>query len=231
MANVKLEAKNREIVGKKVKRLRADGWIPAVLFGAEQASTPVQVEERELDRTLREAGSTALIDLHLDEESKPHIVLVRDIQRDVLTSRLQHVDFYQVQLDRKVKTSPSLHIVGEAPIVETTAGVLVQILNQVEVECLPTDLIDAIEVDVSSLESLEDSITIGDLQVPPGVTILADPADPVVSVVVPRAAFLDEEEEAAAEEALLAELGVEEMAPGEAELEAAEPVSEESGEA
>lgn len=225
MENVKLEAKPREIAGKKVKRLRAEGWIPAVLFGARQAATSVQVEERELDRTLRQAGSTALVDLYIDGEDDPHIVLVRDIQRDVLTSRLQHVDFYQVQLDRKVKTSPALHLVGEAPVVETSLGVLVQILNQVEVECLPTDLIDSIEVDVSSLESLDDSVTIGDLQVPEGVTILADPSDVVVSVVVPRAAFLEEEE---AEEALLEE-EMEEVVPGEVEPEATEPTSEESG--
>lgn len=223
MENVKLEAKNREIVGKKVKRLRAEGWIPAVLFGAKQSSIPVQVEERELGRALREAGSTALIDLYVGEENDPHIVLVRDIQRDVLTSRLQHVDFYQVQLDRKVKTSPALIIVGEAPIVEAGEAVLVQILNQVEVECLPTDLIDSIEVDVSSLESLDHSVTIGDLPVPPGVTILADPGDAVVSVVVPRAAFLEEEEEAAA----LAELELEGIMPGEVELEPTEPIEEE----
>lgn len=223
MENVRLDAENREITGKKVKRLRAQGWIPAVLFGAEQTSIPVQVEERELERSLSQAGSTALVDLYIDSEAKPHIVLVRDVQRDVLTSRLQHVDFYQVQLDRKVRTSPALHLVGEAPIVETSMGVLVQILNQVEVECLPSDLIDSIEVDVSSLETLDDSITIGDLQVPPGVTILADPGDAVVSVVVPRAAFLEEEEEAAE----LAELEMEEIALGEVELGPAEPESEE----
>lgn len=227
MENVKLEAKNRGILGKKVKRLRAEGWIPAVLFGAKQDSVPIQVEERELGRALQQAGSTALIDLYLEGDEDPHIILVRDIQRDVLTSRLQHVDFYQVQLDRKVKTSPALNIIGEAPIVETGVGVLVQILNQVEVECLPSDLIDAIEVDVSSLESLDDSITIGDLPVPPGVTVMADPGDVVVSVVVPRAAFLDEEEA----EAELAELEMEEFMPGEVEVEPTESISEEEAEA
>jgi large subunit ribosomal protein L25 len=210
MENVKLAAKNREVVGKKVRKLRAEGWIPAVLFGAKQAATPLQVEERELDRTLRQAGSTALIDLYLNNEPNPHIVLVRDIQRDVLTSRLQHVDFYQVQLDVKVKTSPALNFVGEAPIVETSKGVLVHILSHVEVECLPSDLIDSIDVDVSSLKSLDDSITISDLQVPSGVTILADPGDVVVSVVAPRAALVEE-----AEEALVAGLGMEEVEPGE----------------
>ena len=226
MGNVNLEAKSREIVGKKVKRLRNDGWIPAVLFGAKQASTPVQVEERELDRALGQAGSTALIDLQLDSEREPHLVLVRDIQRDVLTSRLQHVDFYQVQLDQKVKTSPALNIVGKAPAVEAGGAILVQILNQVEVECLPTDLIDSIDVDVSSLETLDDSITIGDLHVPSGVTILADPGDIVVSVVVPRAAFLEEEEEAAA----LEELEMEGLVPGGVELEPTEPAAGEAGE-
>lgn len=226
MGNVKLEAKSREVVGKKVKRLRWEGWIPAVLFGAKQVSTPVQVEERELDRALGHAGSTALIDLHLDSERKPHLVLVRDIQRDVLTSRLQHVDFYQVQLDQKVKTSPALNIIGEAPVIEAGGAVLVQILNQVEVECLPTDLIDSIDVDVSGLKTLDDSVTIGDLPVPSGVTILADPGDVVVSVVVPRAAFLEEEEEAAE----LAELEMEGIVPGEVELEPTGSIAEESDE-
>lgn len=227
MGNVKLEAKNREVVGKKVKRLRREGWVPAVLFGAMQASTPIQVVERDLDAALRQAGSTALIDLYVDDARRPHIVLARDVQRDVLTSRLQHVDFYQVQLDHKVKTSPALHIVGEAPAVQAGGAILVQILNHVEVECLPTDLIDAIEVDVSSLETVDDSVTIGDLHVPPGVTILADPHDVVVSVVVPRAAFLEEEEE----EAALAELELEEVEPGKVELGPTEPISEESDEA
>jgi len=229
MGNVNLEAKSREIVGKKVKRLRNDGWIPAVLFGAKQASTPVQVEERELDRALGQAGSTALIDLQLDSEREPHLVLVRDIQRDVLTSRLQHVDFYQVQLDQKVKTLPALNIVGEAPVLEAGGAVLVQILNHVEVECLPTDLIDYIDVDVSGLETLDDSVTVGDLHVPSGVTIMADPGDIVVSVVVPRAAFLEEEEEAA-ELAELAELEMEGIVPGEGELEPTEPIAEEADE-
>jgi large subunit ribosomal protein L25 len=229
MGNVKLEAKTRQVVGKKVKRLRNDGWIPAVLFGAKQASTPVQVDERELDRALGEAGSTALIDLQLGSEQEPHLVLVRDIQRDVLTSRLQHVDFYQVQLDKMVKTQPALNLVGEGAAVETRGAILVQILSHVEVECLPTDLIDSIDVDVSSLETLDDSITIGDLPVPSGVTILADPGDIVVSVVVPRAAFL-EEEEAEAEAAALEALEMEGLVPGEVEVQPTEPIEGEAGE-
>jgi len=198
MEHVNLQSSRRTVLGKQVKQLRREGWIPAVLFGAKQGSIPVQVQERDLAAVLREAGSTALINLFVDEERPPHVVLARDIQRDILTSRLRHVDFYQVQLDRKVRTSPLLEIVGEAPATQFGGAVLVQILNHIEVECLPGDLIDSIQVDVSSLEGVNDSITVADLPVPPGITLLADPSEVVVSVVLPRATI--EEEEAAAAE-------------------------------
>jgi len=196
--HVKLQSSRRTVLGKQVKQLRREGWIPAVLFGAKQEATPIQVTERELDTALRDAGSTALINLFIGEEHQPHVVLARDIQRDILTSRLRHVDFYQVQLDRKVRTSPILELVGEAPATQYGGAVLVQNLNHIEVECLPGDLIDSIQVDVSSLEGVNDSITVADLPVPPGITLLADPSEVVVSVVLPRATI--EEEEAAAAE-------------------------------
>lgn len=194
MEHAKLNSSRRTVLGKQVKRLRREGWIPAVLFGAKQDATPIQVQERELDTVMREAGSTALIDLFVDEERLPHTVLARDIQRDILTSRLRHVDFYQVQLDRKVRTSPVLELVGEAPAVRHGGAILVQVLSHIEVECLPGDLIDSITVDISSLETINDSITVADLPVPPGVTLMADPTEAVVSVVLPRAAVEVEEE-------------------------------------
>lgn len=189
MERAKLEAKSRTVRGKKVKQLRAQNWIPAVVYGPDTPAQSIQVQQRELHRTLQDVGQTALIDLLVDGGRKPYVVLARDTQRDILTSRLQHVDFYQVRLTEKVKTTPRLEVVGKAPAVESGMAVLVQILNQVEVECLPTDLVNSIEVDISSLETLDDSISISDLAVPPGVTILADPSDTVVSVVPPRAAL------------------------------------------
>jgi large subunit ribosomal protein L25 len=216
MERIELKSSSREVVGKKVKLLRSEGIVPAVLFGANIPNQSIQMDERELNKVLQQAGSTTLINLFVDDEKKPHLVLAWEIQREVLTSRLQHVDFYQVQLDRKVKTSPSLEVVGESPLVEAGEAVLVQVLSTIEVECLPTDLIDSIQVDVSSLETLNDSITIDDLPVPSGITILADPDDVVVSVVPPRAALIMEEEEEEALEDLFME-GVElgEMEEGE----------------
>ena len=115
MESIELKTSSRQVLGKKVKRLRADGLIPAVLYGGKVSTTHIQVDERDLSKALQEAGATTLISLYIDDDPEAHVVLAREIQRDILTSRLQHVDFYQVQLDRMVKTSPALEIVGESP--------------------------------------------------------------------------------------------------------------------
>jgi large subunit ribosomal protein L25 len=188
MERVELEAQSRSVQGKKVKQLRVQGWIPAVVYGPDIEPKTIQAPERAFVKAMQEAGTTSLIDLLIDGGAKPYLVLARDIQRHILTGRLQHVDFYQVRLTEKVKTSPRLEIVGESHLIESGRGVLVQIMNQVEVECLPTDLISSIPVDISALESLEDSISVSDLPIPDGVTVLADPSDTVASVVPPRIA-------------------------------------------
>jgi len=195
MERIELKSQTRTIQGKKVKQLRAKGWVPAVLFGSDMPSKSIQLEETTLVKALRHAGMTSLIDLFLDDESKSYLVLAREIQRDILTSRLQHVDFYQVRLDQKIRTMPSLLVEGVSPAVESGMAIMVQILNQIEVECLPTDLIDSITVDISGLETLDDSISISDLSVPSGVTILADPGDTIISLVSPRIVEEVEEEE------------------------------------
>ena len=219
MERVALEAQSRTLTGKKVKQLRAQHLIPAVVYGPDTPSKGIQVEERALKRALQQAGSTALIDLNVDDTDKPDVVLARDIQSDILTSRFLHVDFYQVRLTEKVRTSPPLEIVGESPLVKAGAAVLVQILNQVEVECLPTDLISSIPVDVSVLEHLDDSINVSDLVVPPGITILADPDDTVASVVPPRAALAEEVEEVELEEGELEGIAAEDEGEVAAEAE------------
>jgi len=200
MERIELKAQSRTVTGKKVKRLREQHWIPAVVYGPDTPSKGIQIEERTLSKALQQAGATTLIDLEIDDTGKPSVVLARDIQRDILTSHFLHVDFYQVRLTEKVRTSPPLEIVGESPLVKAGAAVLVQILNQVEVECLPTDLINSIPVDISVLEHLDDSISIRDLSVPPGITIMADPDDTVASVVPPRAALVEEVVEVELEE-------------------------------
>ena len=222
MESIELRTESREVRGKKVERLRASGWIPAVMYGPDTPARPIQIEERALYQTMQQAGSTALIALYVDKESSSNMVLARDIQRDILTSQILHVDFYQVRMTEKVKTTPRLVIVGKSPLVNAGGAVMIQAMTEVEVECLPTDLIDSIDVDVSGLETLDDNITISDLPVPDGVTILADPGDVVTSLVAPRLT-LEEEEELEAE----AELELEAEAEFEAEAEAEEEATAE----
>lgn len=196
MERVELPAKSREVHGKKVKQLRAEEWIPAVMYGPDTPPLAIQADERTLSKVIMTAGSTALIDLSIEGEAKPHVVLARETQRNVLNDRLLHVDFYELRLTEKVTISPRLVIVGEAPIVNSGAGVLIHSMTEVEVECLPTDLINSIEVDISSLQGMADTVTVGQLPVPPGVTILADPGDVVASVVPVRVEVEEIEEEA-----------------------------------
>lgn len=210
MERVELEAQIRTVQGKKVKRLRTESWIPAVVYGPDTPPKPIQIQERSLFLTMRHAGSTSLINLRVDGESKSFVVLARDIQRDPITGRLQHVDFYQVRLTEKVKTQPRLVLVGEAAPVREGRAVLIQSMNEVEVECLPTDLIDSIEVDISGLMTLDDNIFVSALPVPPGVTILADPDEVVVSLVTTRMEIEEEVEEPEIEEVEFGEVQVEE---------------------
>jgi large subunit ribosomal protein L25 len=193
MERVELRSNSRTVQGKKVKQLRQAGWIPAVVFGPDIASRSIQIEERDLHGALQAAGSTALIDLYVDKEPEPNVVLAREIQRNILTGSLLHVDFHQVRLTEMVKTAPRLEIVGAAPLVEAGTAVMIHGMNEIEVECLPTDLIDSIPVDVSSLQELEDTIVVSDLPVPPGVTILADPSEVVVSLVSTLISLAEEE--------------------------------------
>jgi large subunit ribosomal protein L25 len=195
MGRVPLEASSRSLRGKNAKQLRADGWIPAVVYGPDIQTQSLQIAERALYGALQQAGSTTLIELQVGVNAKPQVVLAREIQRDPLSNRLIHVDFYGLRLTERVKTMPRIELAGESPLVKSGEAVLIQAMNEVEVECLPTDLVNFIEVDISGLESLDDSILVKDLQVAEGMAVLADPNDVVVNLVPPRKAEEEEVEE------------------------------------
>jgi len=214
MERIELRVEKRAVLGKKVKALRAANLIPAVVYGPDAASQSIRIEERALSKALQDAGTTALINLYIDDASQPRVVLAREIQRDSLSGRAMHVDFYEVRLTEKVRTMPRLEFVGEAPAVKAGMGVLIQAMTSVEIECLPTDLISSIEVDVSVLETLDDNILVSDLPVPDTVSIVADPSDVVASVVAVRVAEEEEEEEEAVPEEFAEEVAEAESEEG-----------------
>ncbi len=200
MENLELVAEVREIKGKQVKKLRRQGWIPAVLYGPRRDPVALKVEERALVRLLRQAGIGHLISLRVPGADGSFTTLIREVQRDHISRRILHVDFQEVVMTEKLVTEVPIVFEGEAPVVERGAGVLVYGISSVEIECLPGDLIPAVTVDLSVLEEVDQSIHVGDLEVPEAVHIRTDPTEWVVRVLPPRV-VAEEAEEVEEEEA------------------------------
>lgn len=192
MTDMSLVAEPREIIGKKVKRLRRDGLVPAVLYGSGEPQH-VQLATRDLSRVLRFAGSNDLIDV--DVAGKKHRVLVRDVQRHVTRGDLLHVDFLTVDMTQKMSAEATVILTGISPFAESGDGVVNQVLFAINIEALPDDLVSEIEVDVSSIVDVNSQILVSELGVPEGIEILDDPNDPVVTGALARAALEEEEEE------------------------------------
>jgi len=182
MEQIELKVQKRDVSGKKVKRLRREGIVPAVLYGRETESVALQVEERELSRVLAQAGEHRLIALQIGQSKKPQMVLTRDVQWDAITSRPIHADFYAVVMTEKITTEVPLVLVGKAPAAEKAGTILLQNLDEVEIECLPGDLIEAIEVDVSVLAEMDQAIYVKDLRVAPTIEVLTDAEELVAKV-------------------------------------------------
>lgn len=176
-----LKAEKRDILGKKVKKLRREGFIPANIYGRNIKSQAIQVRKDDFEKLFKEAGETQLINLDLGEDTKP--VLVHKIQRDPVTDDIIHVDFLQVDLKQKVTASIPVVGIGESPAEKQGLGTVVFYIDEVEVEALPTDLPDKIEVDLSSLKEVDQAILIKDLTLDTSkVEVKANPEELVVKV-------------------------------------------------
>lgn len=190
MERIPLQAKMRDKTGKGAARsLRREEKIPAVLYGRDCPSQKLMVEDRELKGRL---GRNIIIDLIIDGD-KPRTVIVKDLQRDVLKGTLLHVDFQQISLDEKITTTVLLSIEGTAPGMRE-GGVLQQLMREIEVECLPTDIPEHILVDISQLQ-INESITIGDLDILEDIRFVTPPEEVVASIVVPTEEIEEEEVE------------------------------------
>ncbi len=202
MEALELKAEPRQVVKRGIKDLRRQGLVPAVIYGKNVEAKPVQVNARSLGKVLSVAGTHQLISLQVGDQ-KAHMTLARDIQRDPIKRNYLHVDFYAVRMDEKVTAQVPLIIEGVSPAVQDLGWVLIQGLDQLEIECLPSDLISAIEVNVESLTELTSSIAVADLSVPDTITILSDPESLIVQIEPPRKVeeleALEEGEEEAAE--------------------------------
>lgn len=192
MSNQILTATVREVLGKKVKNLRAQGQTPVVVYGNGVKTLHLTVDTKGFTKLLNEAGTSSLVDLQV-EGMKPVKVLIADYQHDPMTDMLIHADLHQVKLDEKIQTDIALNFVGEAPAVKDLGGNLVTTRDAIEVEAFPQDLVSELDVDISSLVTFDDKITVADITVPATITVLTDAEEPVAVVTAPRS---DEELEA-----------------------------------
>lgn len=190
---ITLEAERRSVIGKKVKQLRREGKLPAVVYGSGIEPTPIVMEEAAATKVLRSLSSSTLVKILLGGEV--HTTLVRERQVDRLAARFLHIDFLAVSMTEMLTANVPVRLVGHAPVVDNFEALLLTENETLEVEALPADLPEGIEVDVSGLEELGDTVILSDLKFGEGVTILADPDTVVVVAVAATRAPTEEEEE------------------------------------
>ncbi|KKU81439.1 MAG: 50S ribosomal protein L25, partial [Microgenomates group bacterium GW2011_GWA2_47_8] len=189
MKKYSLTAVVRTLVGRKVKALRKEGKLPATVYGRGVKSASVTLQGDAFAKVYAETGETGLIELHVDPTSQSSSeasrgtrpVLVHTVQVDPVTNATLHVEFHQVDLKEKVHAKVPVELVGESPAITQKLGVLLTVLNDIEVEALPTELPEHIEVDVTKLVEVDQEVKVSDLAVPPSVTVLTE-ADLTVAV-------------------------------------------------
>ena len=199
-----LSSKIRKEVGKKVKSLRQQGILPAVLYGHKIKNLNLEVDSKEFEKIYSKAGESSLItlviakgkdeaeaeasslSLNVEEKKQKFLILIHDIQFDPLTEKPIHIDFYQPELKEEVEVTVPLIFEGEAPAVKNLGGTLIKEISEIEVKAKSQNLPHEIKVDIGSLKTFEDNIKISDLKVPEGVKILKGPEEIVVSISRPE---------------------------------------------
>ena len=198
-----LQAESRAVRGRRVKQLRRSGYVPGNVYGRRQESRAIQSHLTEIERVFGAVDRNAVVHISIDGASEPIPVVLREVQRHPVTRSILHLDFYQVDLTRAIHSEVGLLLVGDSEAV-TKGGTVVQSLEHLVLEALPTAMPSVIEVDVSVLEDFGHSVLVRDLELPEGVTALTDEAVAVATALAPRVTEEEEEaEELAAEEALL----------------------------
>jgi large subunit ribosomal protein L25 len=180
MEEVVLTAQIRKVVGKQVHALRRAGLLPAIIYGHQIKPIAISLNHREASHILPRVSSSQLIQVEVGGERYP--ALVREKQRHPVTSSLLHVDFQAVSMTEKLRAMVRIELSGDAPAVKNFNGVLVTGQEEIEVECLPGDLINKITVDLSILANIGDAIHVRDLPVPSSIQVLTDLEELVVFV-------------------------------------------------
>lgn len=210
-----------EAGSRAVRRLRRDGFIPAVIYGKSVKPTPVLVNQQEFIKFLHaRAGERGLLRLRVEKDGKPMEtpVLMKQVQHDPVNGSVTHIDFQAITLTEEVRVKVPIVLKGEPAGVKRDGGVLEHFLREVEVECLPTAIPDKVEHDISEL-TIGTAVHVKDLIPSAGVRITADPEAVIASVQAPKEEKLEEAAEAVTEPEVIREKKPEGEAEGEAAAE------------
>lgn len=199
---ITLKLENREVFGKAVKNLRAEGKIPAVIHDHGKESVHVMAPFIDVFKVYQQAGKHHTVDLTVG--NKKYLALIKDASFEPRKNQLTHVVFNAIRQDQKVETEVPIELTGEIPAVRASLIVLTH-LETVEVEGLPKDLVDSLSVDATVLAEVGDKLTVGDVVIPSGLTLLSDPETVIATVEMPKDQIADAN--AAAEEMAQANAG------------------------
>lgn len=186
MTKYTLTASKRSLFGKKLNKLRRQGVLPANIFGKNVESLSIQVSNTQFEKIYKQAGETGIVYITVEGETKERPTLISNYTLDPITDRSLHVDFYQVNLKEKVTAFVPVEIVGESELVKSGAAVVNTLLNEIEIEALPTDIPEAFKFDISTLKEVGDTLKISSMTPVLGVEIQADPEQVVVALSEPE---------------------------------------------
>jgi len=180
---MEINVAKREILGKKVDALRKEGLVPAEVYGHGFENIHLSVSAKDFTKIFKEVGESTIINLIFESKRMP--VLIQEVTFDAVSDQILSIDFRYIRTDEKLRVAIALNFIGEAPAVKESGGVLIKAVHEIEVESLPADLPHNIEVDLSQIENIGDSIHIKDLKVGQGVKILVDSETVVATVTEP----------------------------------------------
>jgi large subunit ribosomal protein L25 len=184
MEKVVLKATKRDVIGKQVKAMRREGKLPAVIYGRHLEPISISLDAHSAGLLLAKVSASSLVTIDVDGAEYP--ALVRERQRDYIKGVLTHVDFLAVDMNEKLRTSVGLAFVGVSPAVKDYNGILVHNLERLEVECLPGDLPERINVDIAMLKQIGDIIRVKDLVISDNIRILADEEETIAVVTITK---------------------------------------------
>lgn len=179
---IKLNAKIRKETGRKTNALREADRIPAVVYGHKVKNLMLDIDYKDFQKVLRQAGESSLIELDIEGEKEKKSVLVHEIQKDPVSDKFIHIDFFQASLTEEVQVKVPLVFEGESIAVKDLGGTLVKNISELEVKALAKNLPHEIKVDIGGLNTFEDHILVKDLNLPKEVKVLAKPDEIIVSV-------------------------------------------------